>query len=207
MAVSSEVHVHLFQTDLANLSSLEQVFREACSSTKNREYDQVILIHNAASVGDLTKPMTQHTDPQVLQDYFAANFTSVYTLTALFLSHFTDAVKHKYIINVTSLLASNFNYGFGFYSSGKAARNAFMGVVAAENPSVRCLNYSPSVVDTDMIRTVGRESYAVSVREGVQGLYEKKVMITASEAAARLVEILTEDKFESGSLIDYHDKK
>ena len=81
-----------------------------------------------------------------------------------------------------------------------------MGVVAAENLNVRCLNYSPGVVDTDMIRRVGRESFAESVREGVKGLYGKGVMATAEQAAAKLVEILTEDKFQSGTLIDFNDK-
>lgn len=205
--VAPGIHVHLLQTDLSDLTSLEAIFKQACHLSEGQDHEQAILIHNAASLGDLTKPMSQQTDPQVLQDYFAANFTSMYTLTALFLSKFTSSVSHTYVVNVTSLLASNFNYGFGFYSSGKAARNALMGVLAVEYPSVRCLSYSPGVVDTDMMVTVGSESYAESVRVGVQGLHERKVMITASQAASRLVEVLAEDTFDNGTLVDYHDKK
>ena len=205
-ASSGSIRVHIIQADLANLTGLQDIFEQACSSGKTHNYEQVLLIHNAASVGDLTKPMSQQTDTQVLQDYLAGNVTSVYVLTALFLSKFASTVEHKYIVNVTSLLASNFNYGFGFYSSGKAARNALMGVVAAENPNVRCLNYSPGVVDTDMIRRVGRQSFAESVREGVKKLYGKGVMATAEQAAVKLVEILTVDKFLSGTLLDFNDK-
>ena len=120
-SASSNIHLHIIQADLANLTGLQDVFEQACNSENPQNYKQVLLIHNAASVGDLTKPMSQQTDPQVLQDYLAGNVTSVYLLTALFLSKFTSTVEHKYIVNVTSLLVTNFNYGFGFYSSRKAA--------------------------------------------------------------------------------------
>ena len=38
---------------------------------------------------------------------------------------------------------------------------------------------------------------------GVQGLHERKVMITSSQPASRLVEIL--DALDNGTLVDYHD--
>ena len=204
LANAPGINTHLIQADLGNLDELHRVFSDSLRLTEGRKHGQAVLIHNAASLGDITKPIKDHTDPSKVQDYMAANFTSMFTLTSLFLSHFTEGFRT--VVNITSLLAVNYNYCFGFYSPGKAARNALMGVLAAENPDVRVISYSPAVADTDMLRSLGEKSYSSEVTEGVKGLYEKKIVLTCQQTVAKLVEVLEEDKFENGSLVDYFDE-
>lgn len=204
LATSPGISIYLVQADLGELDKLHEVFSEAARFADEQQHEQLILIHNAASLGDITKPIQEQTDPTVVQDYMAANFTSMFTLTAMFLSRFNW--KYRTVVNMTSLLAVNYNYCFGFYSPGKAARNALMGVLAKENPGIRVLSYSPAVADTDMIKTLGEKSYSAKVTEGVKGLFDKKIVLSCQQSISKLVEILKEDKFESGTMIDYFDE-
>jgi len=204
LADAPGARVHLLQADMGYVDQLHSKFFEAVKLVESRTYQQAVLVHNAATVGDITKPIKDHTNPQTVHEYVAANVTSVFVLTSLFLSHFKEG--HRTIINVTSLLAKNYNFGFGFYSPGKAARNAIMGVLAMENPDVRVLSYSPGAVDTDMLRYLGEKNHSETVREGVKGLYENKVLLTPQQAASKLVTLLREDKFENGTMVDYFDE-
>ncbi len=204
LAGAPGVSVHLLPADLSQIQELPHVFSKAVQPIGDRQHKQAVLVHNAGSLGDITKPIVEQTNPRVIQSYLAANFTSVFTLTSLFLSHFTEGART--VVNITSLLAVNYNYCFGLYSPGKAARNALMGVLAVENPDIRVLSYSPAVVDTDMIRTLGKESYSEKVTEGVKGLFEKKILLRCEQVVRRMVELLKEDKFKSGSMVDYYDE-
>ena len=205
LAHAPGVSVHSIQADLGKLENLESIFSEITQFVDHFKHRQAVLIHNAATLGDITKPIKDHSDPEVVQDYLAVNFTSLYSLTALFLSRFKPSHRCV-VVNLTSLLAVNYNYCFGFYSPGKAARNSAMGVLAQENPDVRVLSYSPAVADTDMLKTLGDKSYSSKVTEGVKGLYENEKVLSCRQSVSKLVELLRDDKFENGTMVDYFDE-
>ena len=205
LAHAPGISVDLIRADLGKLDDLQALFSEVTQFADDMKHKQAVLIHNAATLGDITKPIKDHRDPDVVQDYLAVNFTSMYTLTALFLSRFKQS-HHCTVVNLTSLLAVNYNYCFGFYSPGKAARNAIMGVLALENPDVRVLSYSPAVADTDMLKTLGEKSYSSKVTEGVKGLYENMTVLSCQQSVSKLVELLRDDKFENGTMVDYFDE-
>ena len=198
-AIAPGVSVHLVQVDLEDLDSLERVFSEAAKFADDTKHQQYILVHNAGSVGDVTKPMIQLSDPNPIQHYLAVNFTSVFVLTAHFLSHFTSG--HRMVINITSILASVYLPSFSMYSTSRAARRALMGVLAVENPEVRILNYSPGPCDTDMHRGIIQQTFSDDFREK----YGSQVALTCQQSISKLIGVLQEDKFENGSVVDYFD--
>ena len=133
---------HVIPADLQNLSSIEEVFTRCVGTAPDiGEYTQFVLVHDAGSMGDVTRPMVQQTDPLALQEQLALNVTSMSLLTSLFLSRFTSG--ERVVVNISSLLAKLFLPGFAMYSASRAARNALVGVFAAENPDVRFLTYTP----------------------------------------------------------------
>ena len=132
---------HVIPADLRDLSSLQELFSRCVAPADSGKHAQFVLVHNAGTTGDITRPMSEQTDPSVIQAEMALNFTSMSVLTSLFLSRFTEG--ERVVVNVTSLLAKVYMPGFTMYSATRAARNALMGVLAAENPSVRFLTYSP----------------------------------------------------------------
>lgn len=94
----------------------------------------------------------------------------VILLNGAWLRALADAEGQKVIINTTSDNAYRGVPSMGLYStglpppatpalsvgkegrsSGKAARESFMRVVATEYPAIRVLNYSPGPVETDML--------------------------------------------------------
>lgn len=70
------------------------------------------------------------------------NLYSMVSLTSAFLKTFAQDDK-TIIVNITSLVAIQAFAGLGEYSIGKASRESFMKVLAAEYPALRLLNYSP----------------------------------------------------------------
>ena len=149
-------------------------------------------------LGITTKLAIEITDPELIQDHLAINYTSMFTLTSHFLSHFKTG--HRMIINHTSTAAFRFCPSYSQYSACKAARNAYMGVLAVENPDVRVLSYSPDPVDTDMLqkRVILRRWLVDS-----GNAYASNQVLSCKESINKFVQILREDKFESGASIDF----
>ena len=192
--------VHCIQADLGRLESLQDVFSRVVECMDKQE--QCVLIHNAASLGH-QRPVTELTDPQVIQNYLALNYTSMFTLTALFLSCFTQG--HRMVVNITSLLSRKFMPGFSEYTPGKAARNAFTGVLAVENPSVRTFSYIPGSVDTEMLQSCANDSYSGSVCSYFKQKYDKKLVFSTAQSVSVLVKVMEEDSFKSGDIVDIAD--
>lgn len=69
------------------------------------------------------------------------NLYSVTALTASFLKLFTQ--NERCIVNLTSLYAVQPGKGVVHYCVGKASREMYFKVLAAENPELNILSYSP----------------------------------------------------------------
>lgn len=134
--------VHIVSANLQDLTSIHQVFTEcAAKADSSKQHQQFILIHNAGSAGDISKPMAEQKDPVALQEQWGLNVTSMSVLSSLFLSKFKSGERK--VVNISSLLWKVYLASFAMYSATRAARNALIGVLAVENPDVRFLTYTP----------------------------------------------------------------
>ena len=73
-------------------------------------------------------------------------------LNAAFMRHIS-AMSSKVtvkIIHVSSLCALEPFKSWGLYCTGKAGRDMFFRVLAAEYPNIRVLSYAPGPLDTNM---------------------------------------------------------
>lgn len=198
------INVHVVEADLQDLLSLGSVFDNAAKVANEHKHQQYVLIHNAGTMGDISKPIIDQSDPKAIQDHFALNFTSIFTLTARFLSHFTSG--HRTIVSITTLLASVYMPSFSLYSSSRAAKNALMGVLAVENPDVRVLTYSPGPCDTDMFHSIPSQSFSQTVVEQFQSTLADNQLLSCQQSISKLTGLLKEDKFKNGCIIDYYDE-
>lgn len=80
-----------------------------------------------------------------------------------------------------------------------------MMTLAAEEPDVRFLNYSPGPVDTDMYREICNESIDQELREMMIGVETNNVLLKPHQTAEKLALILEGDGYESGAHVDYFD--
>jgi len=84
---------------------------------------------------------------------------------------------------------------------GKAAVDMFFRVLAAENPDIRVLNYAPGPMKTEMTDEIRWKSSDIEIRS----LFETNSFVDKYDSARKLIQILDEDRFESGSHVDYFD--
>ncbi len=187
------VSIHVVPGDMGDMEALPHLCSQLLAPLGAAKHKKTILINNAGSIDDFETPFLVK-DPKKLQDFFGINVTSMIVLTTRFLSASSSLDAPPLVVHITSLLAGFFVPGFPLYSTAKAARNAFMGVLKAESPGTRLLNYSPGPCDTQMY-----EGIPVELKKGFAEVVKPET------TAQKLVKILEEDKYENGCIIDYYD--
>ncbi|KAI8372068.1 hypothetical protein EDC96DRAFT_439219 [Choanephora cucurbitarum] len=90
-----------------------------------------VLINNAGSIGDMSKKVAEYTTTEI-QEYINTNVTSYSALVTGFLQLLNNGLVKLTIVNISSIVAVKaFPYA-GLYSTGKAARDMLLQIVAAE---------------------------------------------------------------------------
>ena len=184
------VSVHVVAGDIGDMTSLSSLCTLLFESIDMSKHTLGILVNNAGTMNSFN---TLWNDPGPIQDFMGINFTSMVVLTTRFLSAFPPSAK-RYVINITTILATLYVSKFVLYSASRAARNAFIGVLGADLPDVRLLSYSPGPCVTDMYRSVPRELFSADI-----------VPLTPKQSIEKLVWVLKEDKFKNSAVIDYYD--
>jgi sepiapterin reductase len=201
MSMGSFITVKTIQADLSNMDTLSCVTDEILNGYDPSHYDQAALFHVAGSIGDIVKSTAEQIDPFKVSEYLTLNYTSMWMLTNKFLSTVKDGPR--IVMNMTSLLAKKPLGGLAAYSSIKAARNIYLESVAIEYPDVRFLNYSPGPCDTDMFRYI-RDN--ISFDQSKAAFVNMKDFVLSTEKSiGKLIQIISDDQYESGTTIDYFD--
>ncbi|XP_049766825.1 sepiapterin reductase [Schistocerca cancellata] len=185
----------------------DAVSQAACGDTA--DYEVAMIVHSAGSVGDLSEGTAQLADSAKWTSYLALNVSSAAVLTAQFLALLPqgdDGPRH-YIINITSLAAVEPFPSLGYYCVGRAARQMYFSVLAAENASLAVLNYSPGVVDTDMVASIENGASDPAIRNSFSDMRKRGDIVSPEKTAARLAAVLETGAFQSGKRIDYYDLK
>ena len=138
------IKVKVIPIDLTNASNddfedcLNATFTEF--KTNPAMFQQAIIVHNAASMGDVSKHVREISEKQMLQDYFSLNLTSMILLNNMFLKHFSeDKVESRVIINISSICALQPFKTWSTYCSGKCIHK-LVGRVFYINSGKQCDN-------------------------------------------------------------------
>ncbi|XP_061674190.1 sepiapterin reductase b [Syngnathoides biaculeatus] len=155
--------------------------------------EHVLLVNNAASLGDIS-PFESFTELDEVNSYLALNVSSALALTAGVLRAFRPRAGLRWsVVNCSSALALRPLPSRVPYCTAKAAREMMFRVLAAENPNVKVLNYSPGPMDTEMQEQIQKLT-------GIQNhLYP------CQESASKLLSVLLKDDFATGSHLDFFD--
>ncbi|CAG7720023.1 unnamed protein product, partial [Allacma fusca] len=206
--VAPEVKVRTGSLDLSKPN--EGDFLKAIENTATvngndpSAFQHAILVHNAASIGDVKLLLSQYENLEYLQKYYNLNVISTILLNSFFLKVFNDSSKQRSIIQVTSLASKMPVKSLGMYGSAKAARNMMMSMLAMEEQNLRTLSWAPGVVATDMYSECER-----SIDPDVVNLFlsmkERGNLITAEMSASKLVKVLEDGNFENGSYVDCYE--
>ena len=210
MPEGSGASVHI--TDLGDVGALAEATSTMFSDLADLNPSEVWLIHNAGSLGQLA-PIVD-IDPEQLAKSLALNITSPTVLTAQVLQHFQSrqGVKSISVVNISSLAAIQPFDCWGTYCMTKAARNMLHRSIALESETreggilVRTLNYAPGALDTDMQAEIrGRMPSSSPLAEVFTEMHATGKLLAPSTSAQKLVGLLAEGSFESGTHIDVWD--
>ncbi|EPB85896.1 sepiapterin reductase [Mucor circinelloides 1006PhL] len=163
-----------------------------------------VLINNAGSTGDLSKTVGDY-DASEIQDYVDLNITSYISMVTGFIKLFNNGLINTTIVNISSLLAVEAFPNWALYATGKSARDMLLKVVTKEEPSIRTLSYAPGPLNNEMQQHVRETLGDQEQKQLYTKMADEGNLVDMKDSASRLYQLLAEDKFESGSHVDYYD--
>jgi len=214
------IGVSCYCIDLSNLEQLEEKTEQifASMSTHKNDYPRRIFINNAGNVGplDLTASICS---VEHLRQAMDLNVTSGLFLSSRFAHYFcssnSSSDKEKddsanssssVVVNISSLCAIQPFPTMGVYCATKAARDMYHAVMAQELSNVKILNYAPGACDTDMQDELrNAETFDKQLRDYYVKAKESNELVKVEDTAKKLVQLVMQSNFDSGSHIDYWD--
>merc|ERR1711973_334649 len=170
------------------------------------DHEVALVIHNAGSLGQDGRKITELTDIEEMSRYYRLNLFHLICLNSVFQSMFPKS--RMVYINVSSILALQPLTTWGNYCGGKAARDAVFRVLAVEQPQAVVLNYAPGPLDTPMITELLEDQRTDPVvRAMFEDLKRTGALLKPEESAAAMVALLRKRNFQSGDHVDYYDEK
>ncbi|KAJ4942093.1 hypothetical protein JOQ06_011962 [Pogonophryne albipinna] len=184
--------VHCVAVDLRTKEGVDETVRVARQEAVD-EIEHVLLINNAASLGDIAKFET-FTNPDEVNSYLSLNVSSPLALTAgiLQLCPCRPGLRWSVVI-LSSMFALQALPSWVLYCTAKAARNMMFSVLAKEQQHVKVLSYSPGPMDTDMQKEI---LLLTNVNHNPMPCHE---------SAAKLMKLLLDNNFSSGAHLDFFD--
>ncbi|XP_029296188.1 sepiapterin reductase b [Cottoperca gobio] len=187
-----QLGVHCIAVDLSMKEGVDEIVRVARKEAVN-EIEHVLLINNAASLGDISK-FGSFTDPNEVNSYLSLNVSSPLALTAGILQVFPYRTGLRWsVVNLSSTFALQAVPSWVLYCTAKAARKMMFTVLSNEEQHIKVLSYSPGPMDTEMqkdiLRLTGVNNHPLPCQESV----------------GKLMKLLLDNDFSSGAHIDFFD--
>ncbi|XP_066296210.1 sepiapterin reductase-like [Branchiostoma lanceolatum] len=202
-SVAPHVTVKIVAGDIAGPYS-DELHKRICDVPSPGSFKHAMIIHNAGSLGDVSKLTSELSDPKVITDYYQLNVSSVLCLNSQFFSA-TESIVRRTVVNITSLCALQPFKSWGLYCGGKAARDMIFKVLAQEQPAVRVLSYAPGPLQTEMVEEAAKKTADPDIRAFFVGLSKNRTALDPDVSTKKMVKLLQDNKFESGSHIDFYD--
>lgn len=197
------VEVESVDLSTADKETFEKVVKANYGSA---DHEVAIIIHNAGTLGQDGRKLTELTDVEEMSLYYRVNLFHVICLNSVFVSLFPKS--RMVFVNISSILALQPLTTWGHYCGGKAARDAVFRVLAVEQPSAIVLNYAPGPLDTPMIAELLADQRTDQVvRTMFEDLKQTGALLRPSDSAAKLVALLRKRNFKSGDHVDFYDEK
>jgi len=195
--------VELVCVDLSTAD--KEVFEKAVRAKYgSADHEVAIIIHNAGTLGQDGRKITDLTDIGEMSEYYRLNLFHVICLNSVFKGCFPRS--RMVYINISSILALQPLTTWGHYCGGKAARDAVFRVLAVEQPEATVLNYAPGPLDTPMVEDLLADQRTDPVvRTMFEDLKRNGALLRPVDSASILVALLRKRNFKSGDHVDYYD--
>ncbi|KAL9885714.1 sepiapterin reductase isoform 1-T4 [Glossina fuscipes fuscipes] len=207
-SVKADILVQTYAIDLSKATCedfkelLNDSIRKANATITN--FERAFIVHNAGTVGDVSKRAREVGDTIAWTDYYHTNIFSAIALNVEFFKMFPKT--SKLVVNLSSKCGVEPFKSMSFYCSGKAAREMYFKVLAMEELNdTLVLNYAPGAIDTAMTVQVQNETMNDELRDAFAKQRADQTMLTTDQTVAKFLQILQTQNFKSGDHVDYWD--
>lgn len=187
---------------VADVKSTERVVNETLEEC-GKDFTHAYLFSNAAVLGDPGKLLPDYNSIEEIQKVFTLNVVSASFLISRFSRYFERS--SCFVINTSSLLAIQPMNSTCLYSSSKACMDMFINNLAADCPHIRCLNYAPGPMDTEMARELRDKTGNADTQAYFTKMFSEGTIINPTDSAKKLMVLLQRNEFVNGSHIDFYD--
>lgn len=213
-AAAAQVPLMWINCDLADTGRLEALTEAALGAGNSDGHTVwgdlrgVYLIHNAGTLAPMAP--IERCREQELSQAMALNAVAPMAMTAAFLRLTADWPIDRRILNISSGAGKSPYPGWSAYCSSKAALDMFTRCVGEEqrtaaNPA-RVLSVAPGIVDTDMQRQIRDTSAELFPRrDRFEALYQSGALQSPSETAVKLLQVMFDERYQTGSVLDVRD--
>lgn len=204
---STNVKVLTESVDLSSitLNDTDVMLGKVMTDYEVSKFTVNMIIHNAGSVGDVTRTASQLDSVELWRNYFDLNVFNVSVLNSAFLKAFKSRDGRKVVVNITSLCGIQPFAGLSLYCSGKAAREMYFKVLAQEEPDIVVLNYSPGPVETDMVDAIIDTATNQGLKEMFVTNKSTGKLLKPEQTAKKCLAVLSTGSYKSGDHVDYFD--
>ncbi|CAM4533727.1 unnamed protein product [Leuciscus chuanchicus] len=200
------ITVRCVVADLGCKAGVESLITETRDSATDPGIQTLLLVNNAASLGDVSRRCRDFTDVCEVDSYLSLNVSSALCVTAGVLRSVPGRPGlTRVVLNISSLCALRPFPSWVLYCSGKAARDMMFRVLAEEEPDLRVLNYAPGPLDTDMQLQARSSSADDALRNTFSVMHANGQLLTCEQSVSKLMKVLLEDTYPSGAHLDYYD--
>nr|ACO11588.1 Sepiapterin reductase [Caligus rogercresseyi] len=202
-SINPDIKVIKFVTDHGKpvKSEYESLYEKEVNSPQTK-YDSGFLFHNVGVVEPQGDKLKDINDLKEMEDYFRLNLFSVMILNSVFFPLKKLLSSPLTIVNVSSLASVLPIPTWGYYCSGKAARQVYFNVMAKEEEDVRVLNYSPGAMDTSAIDRLRESPKTIDFIKD----FWKNGLINPDISVEKMAKIIEKNEYISGTQIDFFDE-
>lgn len=208
IAAENECKLNYIEFDLSVVNKLDEMMAQVFEMIHVDEADKVCLVNNAGVVVPIN-PLDNCGTQEIINSY-SINAIAPVVITSNFIAKLKETSCEKRIINISSGAGKNPYDGWSCYCSTKSALDMVTRCVALEQEKeeypVKILSFAPGVLDTDMQKKIRQTSTRqFSKLEKFIGLKESGNLLPVEYAADKIVQLLDDDQFIQGGVIDIRD--
>jgi len=203
LSLKNNVLLKYIEIDITDLECVEQTLIKIFQDQILKKINNFYLINNAAIISPL-KPLID-IKPEEFMNNFKTNFIAALYLTIGFLKYSIFSKSEKFIVNISSKSAVVPIKNWVCYSTSKAALDNLTKYIAVEYKSnVKSISFYPPAMETSM-REEHLKSKNIFSRIWdfiLVKIFKRKKVYSPDEIVDKILDIILNKKFNSGSIID-----
>lgn len=208
LAAHKNVDLDYITYDLNDVRGLDEIMSDIMEELKEEELDSVYLINNAGILKPI-KPSEKCSIPE-FERSINVNLLAPMVLISEFIKHAAGWQCKKRVMNISSGAARKPYFGWSSYCTTKAGLDMYTQAVGLEQDiagnNIKVMSIAPGIIDTNMqaeIRETNQDDF-VDLERFI-GFQESGSLSLPEDTANKLLQILDEDNYVQGALLDIRD--